>query len=107
MKNFKINFPPFVFIIAIFIFLISFDNKKVNQDCQSYLIAKNKDLRHVNGLSNATAPPYEKCVNSLQSPGAKRIFMIDSYKNLLDYCALAAPGKLQTYKKSLHLEIKQ
>ena len=103
MKKYIINLSVFVVVLIVFFCLNSFDKKENSEDCQSYLVRQNNDLRHVSGVSNAIINPYQTCVNNLKPVGKRRKFMVDSYANLLEYYR----GNQQNYnyyKQALHQE---
>ena len=104
MKKYKINLSVFVVILIAFFCLNSFDKKENYQDCQNYLVSKNNDCRHVgNGVPNAIINPYQSCVTSLQPLGRRRVFMIESYTNLLEYYQ-NNQQIFSKYKAALHQE---
>lgn len=103
MKNYKINLPLFIVILIAFLCLNSFNKKGNYQDCQTYLVKQNNDLRHVAGISNNIINPYQTCVNNLKPLGKRRPFMVDSYANLIEYYQ-NAPQNYSFYKKALHEE---
>ncbi len=110
MKNYNIK-SNMIFIYGFFLLLFFFVNiftgrtgDKGPQDCQPYLENTNVALRHVKVMSNTIVPPYERCVNQLERPGASRRWMVSSYINLMKYYENIPGSQWEKYQAKLNKE---
>ena len=103
MKKNNITLSLFVVIVIGFVCLNSFGKKEDHQDCQSYLVSKNSDLRHVSGITGNIIRDYQGCTDKLRPQGKRRPFMVDSYTNLIEYYQ-NSPQNFKNYKEALNQE---